>query len=468
MTRWREHPVTVSAVLVAAKSAGLLSRVFRRGSGDALPGRLSEFLLPQLPTILAQQFLHGVIIVTGTNGKTSTTKMLDEILTRAGERVVSNRSGSNMKQGIVSSLISIADVRGRLRGDPTVGLFEVDEATVPLVIKAIGATDLLVTNLFRDQLDRFGEVGTIAATLGKAIEGTQVHIYLNADDPLVASLGGFVKSDRVTYFGFDTEGPSTGALKTAADSVHCPRCGTRLEFDRYYYSHLGHYRCPRGDFDRPDPTVTVSEISRVDASGSTFILRTPQAQYRADMQLGGLYNVYNATAALTVAYGVGLSMTSSFQSLKKATPAFGRLEEITWDERRLLLTLVKNPAGFTQVLNSCLRSETGISVLIAINDAEADGRDVSWLWDVPLECLAGRGHRIIVTGNRADEMALRLRYAGVESTIIVGIPGALDELYRVTEPGSNGYMLATYTAMLSIRRKLAQFVTIAPIGSVLK
>lgn len=465
VTTNKVHPARVTAVLAAAKFTGRLSRALRRGNGDALPGRLAELLLPQLPAILAGQLGRGIIIVTGTNGKTSTTKMLDEILTRGGERVVSNRSGSNLRQGIASTLIAAADVRGRLRGNPTIGLFEVDEASVPLVIEEIGATHLLVANLFRDQLDRFGEVGAVAATLGAAISGSGVSVYLNADDPLVASLGRYAEPGRVHYFGLDADHQSADALRTAADSVHCPACGNRLWFDRTFYSHLGYYRCPEGDFTRPQPTVTASEIDPDEATGSSFTIRTQHGQHRAAMRLGGLYNIYNATAALTLADAVGVPTVSALQSLEQSTPAFGRLEDILWDGRHLRLVLVKNPAGCTQVLQSLLRAETRICVLVAVNDFEADGRDVSWLWDVPFECLTGQRHRIVITGGRSDDLALRLRYAEVASTVITGTSQALGEVYRLTEPGSTAYLLATYTAMLSIRRSLGQHVPLPPIGT---
>ncbi len=227
-------------MLSAAKFAGWLSRVLRRGGGDSLPGVVAQYLLPQLGGILARQLTRGVIIVTGTNGKTTTTKLLGEMLTLRGEEVVSNRSGSNMKQGIISSLIAAAGVRGKLRGSPTIGLFEVDEATVPLVVEAIGATDIVVTNLFRDQLDRFGEVDAVATTVGEAIQATNARVYLNADDPTVASLSRFVGPGRLVYFGLESPAAGVAALKTAVDSAHCPRCDATLRFSRTFYSHLGH------------------------------------------------------------------------------------------------------------------------------------------------------------------------------------------------------------------------------------
>lgn len=446
------------AVLSAAKFAGRLSRILRRGNGDSLPGTIAERLLPQLGTILARQLTSGVIIVTGTNGKTTTTKLLGEMLTLGGERVVSNRSESNMKQGIVSSLIAAAGLGGSLLGNPTIGLFEVDEATVPLLVDAIGATDIVVTNLFRDQLDRYGELDTIAATVGKAIHKAKARVYLNADDPTVASFSRFVNPGQLLYYGLEITATEDASLKTAVDSAHCPLCDTTLRFSRTFYSHLGHYECPRGHFARPRTTVAVSSIERADASGSTFTLVTTEHDYRAEMSLGGVYNIYNALAALAVARGIGVPITTALRSLQAAKPAFGRVETVDWDGRLLQLILVKNPVGFTQILETFLRSRTETNIVIAVNDLDADGRDVSWLWDVPFECLAGRGHSIIATGSRAGDMAVRLHYAEIESTIIGSIPAALDELYRRTGPGQGGYLLTTYTAMPSARRHLGQAV----------
>lgn len=456
----------LSAVLVVAKSAGRLSRLLRRGNGNAVPGRVAEFLFPALVTVLARQLSHGIIIVTGTNGKTTTTKLLGEMLAMAGERVVTNRSGSNMKQGIVSALVSDARVSGAFRGDPTIGLFEVDEATVPLVIDAIGADHVLVTNLFRDQLDRYGEVDALVSTLRTAIERTDAQIYLNADDPLVASLSLSASPERVTYFGLETATGSVDALRTAVDSVHCPRCGTKLRFDRQFYSHLGHYQCPRGDYFRPPPTIAVTNLEHAEADGSSFTLQSAGVLHRADMSLAGLYNVYNAVAAVALACGMGVPTTTAVQSLKAAKAAFGRVEDIDCDGRLLRLILVKNPAGFTQVLDTFLRSAVNDTVLIAVNDLDADGRDVSWLWDVPFEFLLGQGHHIVVAGMRAADMAVRLHYADINAVSLVpAIPGAVQDALGRMKPGDQAYFFTTYTAMLSVRRYLGRLVDLPAIGT---
>ena len=444
----------VIAVLTIAKLAGRLSRMLRRGEGHALPGLVADRLMPQLAYILARQLSGGVVLVTGTNGKTTTTKLLGEMLAMSGQNVVSNRSGSNMKQGVIGSLVAGASVRGVLRGNPTIGLFEVDEATVPLIVDAIGVTAVVVTNLFRDQLDRFGDLDSVAATIGQAIQGTGARVYLNADDPMVTSLSQYVDGDQVVFFGIQSYVRETAPLKTAVDSVHCPRCDAKLEFSLIFYSHLGHYACRSNHFSRPRPSVAVSNVLQVDAHDSIFDVQVNGEDFRADLPLGGLYNVYNALAALTVAGGLGVAARTAVQSLGGAEPAFGRVEEVNWDGRTLHLVLIKNPAGCTQVLETLLLGRRNANILIGVNDLDADGRDVSWLWDVPFECLSERGHRIVATGSRAYDVGLRLQYGGSDSTIIESIPEALDTVLGNMSQEETGFLLTTYTAMFTARKHL--------------
>lgn len=463
----RVAALRISAVLTVAKLAGWLSRNLRRGSGNAVPGAVADFLFPGLIGVLAQQLTEGIVIVTGTNGKTTTTKLVGDMLASSGRKVVTNRSGSNMKQGIVSALVADAGMRGRLRGSPTIGLFEVDEATVPLIMQVTGASHVLVTNLFRDQLDRYGEVDTLVDTLGNALDGTDARIYLNADDPMVASLSHAVGKDQVTYFGLEI--PATAAvdsLQTAVDSTHCPRCGERLRFERRFYSHLGHYACPRNDYVRPHPAVFVSSVKRAGPDGCSFTVHSAGGHHQADLPLGGLYNVYNAVAALALADGLGVSTATALRSLEAATAAFGRVEDIVVDGRLLRLVLVKNPAGFTQVLDTFVRGATDSNVLIAVNDSDADGRDVSWLWDVPFQFMANAGHHVVVAGARAAEMAVRLHYADIDSvSVIPALADAVQEILRQTTPGDGAYFFATYTAMLSLRESLSLLTPISSIGT---
>ncbi len=453
-SRDRGLSLKVIAVLATARSAGWLSRVLRRGEGQALPGLVADRLMPGLAFLLAEQLSEGVVLVTGTNGKTTTTNLLDGMMISSGHGLVSNRDGSNMKQGILAALIAAASVRGILRGHPTMGLFEVDEATVPLLVEAMPVTDIVVTNLFRDQLDRYGDLETVAATIGSGIEASGARLFLNADDPVVASLARYTDGTRVTFFGIDTYVSDVVPLQAAVDSAHCPECGARLDFSRVFYSHLGHFTCPGCDFGRPQPAVAVSGVVSVDAHESVFDVEVNGENIRADLPLGGLYNVYNALAALAVSTGFGVPAPLAVRSLTGAEPAFGRMEEIILDGRIFHLVLIKNPAGCTQVLESLLRRECDSKILIGINDLDADGRDVSWLWDVPFECLSDSGHRIVATGSRAYDVGLRLHYGGVDAEIIESIPAALDSVRLDMDRGEAGFVLTTYTAMYAARKHL--------------
>jgi UDP-N-acetylmuramyl tripeptide synthase len=447
----------ISRLTIAlSKLAGSTSRLLRRGGGDSLPGMVAERCDPRLAARLAAQLPNGVIIVTGTNGKTTTTKLLGEMLTAAGERIVTNPTGSNLKQGIVTALIAGCDLRGRLRGNPTIGLFEVDEAALASVTAVVGARHILVTNLFRDQLDRYGELESTALLIGQGIQGTGARIFLNADDPMVVSLARYVPPGDVTYFGVQ-RGPKGDPVRyrTVSDSDRCPVCDDALTFTLTFYGHIGHYHCDRGHFVRPEPSVAVCDVVRADADGSAFDVSIDGVVHRAEMPLGGLYNVYNAVAALAVATHVGVPPATASRSLTSATPALGRLERFTGRNGDLLMILVKNPAGFTQVLETFLAGQDRPKILIGINDLAADGRDVSWLWDVPFEHLVDSNPYIVVCGTRAADMALRLHYAGVQAIVAPSLHAGLTALRAGLTAGETGYVLPTYTAMVQLRRELA-------------
>jgi UDP-N-acetylmuramyl tripeptide synthase len=441
--------------LAITKTALLLSQKLGRGGGTALPGLLAERLDPHLARKLAAGLPHGVILVTGTNGKTTTTKMMAAMLEAAGERVLTNRAGSNLKRGVVSSLIAAVDRRGRTTA--TIGLFEVDEASLRHVAPEVQPSHVVVTNLFRDQLDRYGELDTTAALIGQGIAATQAHLYLNADDPLVASLAKYAAPERVSYFG--VEGlPSTQAttVSTVTDSDRCPLCGTRLKFSRVFYGHIGHYSCPKGDFKRPRPQVAVTSVQEASLAGSDFTVSVYGKRRELRLPLPGTYNLYNALGALALAAGLDLNPTVVADTLAVTSAAFGRVEQVELRGRKLYLLLIKNPAGFTQVLETFLLGQKQPNVLMIINDNFADGRDVSWLWDVPLEALAPTGAQVWTAGLRGTDMALRLRYAGVTAHAGSDVDQALNQLIAHTPEGGTAFILPTYTAMLGLRKLLAR------------
>lgn len=447
--------------LAVTKTALKLSQRLGRGGGGALPGLIAEKLDPKIGQRLAANLPKGIILVTGTNGKTTTTKLIAAALEAAGERVLTNRTGSNLKRGVLSALIADADLRGRT--EATIGLFEVDEASLRRVAPDLQPSHIVVTNLFRDQLDRYGELDTTAALIGQGIAATSAHVYLNADDPLVASLAKYAAPERVTYFGIEgLPSSSASGQGTAIDSDRCPHCGSSLKFSRRFYGHIGHYECPKGDFDRPQPSVAVVSVERTDLSGIDFTVAIQGRRHDLRLALPGTYNLYNALAAVALTAGLGIDMAVVRPTLATTTAAFGRVEQVTVQGRQLYLLLIKNPAGFTQVLETFLLSEQA-RILMVINDNYADGRDVSWLWDVPLEALAAHKPVVLASGDRGADMAVRLHYAGVEAKYTDSMEKALQELIRATPEGGTAFVLPTYTAMLAIRKLLAQQTEMAEV-----
>ena len=445
----------VPLTLALTKTAGALSRLLGRGGGHALPGLIAERLDPHIGAKLAAGLPGSVILVTGTNGKTTTTKMIAAALEASGERVLTNSTGSNLKRGVVSALIGAANFRGKIRA--TVGLFEVDEASLRQVAPELQPRHILVLNLFRDQLDRFGELDITAALIGQGIGATSARLYLNADDPLVASLAKYAPSaELVSFFGVEGLPATATTHQTATDSDRCPVCRARLKFSRVFYGHIGHYRCPAGDFGRPQPGMAVVNVERSDLKGTDFVVAIDGKRSHVHFALPGTYNLYNALAALSVANGLGIPQPVSASVLASAQAAFGRVEQVEVDGRKLYLLLIKNPAGFTQVLETFLIGRPKLNVLIAINDLDADGRDVSWLWDVPIEAIAASDPRVYVSGLRGTDMALRLHYAGIKTSLAPDFEDALGRLIKATPEGGVAFVLPTYTAMLAIRKILAK------------
>jgi UDP-N-acetylmuramyl tripeptide synthase len=446
-----KHTLTIAA----AKLASAATRSFGRGSGAALPGLIAEKWNPEVGAHLAAQLPHGVILVTGTNGKTTTTKLLADALEKSGERVLNNRTGSNLRRGVLSALIQNSSLRGKTRA--TIGLFEVDEASLRRVVPLVNPKLIVVLNLFRDQLDRYGELDTTAALIGEGIAGApKAKVVLNADDPLVASLAKYANvRANVSYFGIEGLPSSMVSAGTQAiDSDRCPICGRPLEFSRAYYAHIGHYRCTTGDFDRPQPEVALTNVKANSTAGSRFEVSLGGKRHEVNLPLPGVYNLYNALGALAAARVVGVEADTALQAIEGAEAAFGRVETLDWRGRKLSLLLIKNPTGCAQILETFLAKEKNKPVLIAINDNYADGRDVSWLWDVPFELLAGQGHHILTSGVRADDMALRLKYAQIQAEVEPDLAVALEKLAESSKEGDQVYVLPTYTAMLALRKLL--------------
>ncbi|MBA3862083.1 MAG: DUF1727 domain-containing protein, partial [Solirubrobacterales bacterium] len=353
---------------------------------------------------------------------------------------------------------------GGIAGD--LGLFEVDEFWLDRVTGQLRPRALLLANLFRDQLDRYGELETIAERWAEVVRaGGSRTLVLNADDPLVADLGreradgagetGADGAGETVYFGVEDVGVALPGLSHASDSKHCRRCGTPYAYDTVFLGHLGHYHCPAGDNRRPEPQVAAISVVLKGARSAQITLRTPAGTIEVALPLPGLYNVYNALGATALSLALGAGLEDVRAGLEAVSPAFGRAETVQVGERPVSVLLVKNPAGANEVLRT-LALEAGEHDLLAIlNDRTADGRDVSWVWDADFELLADRLRRATCSGTRAAELALRLKYAGVPTERLHVVDDIADGLDAAVAGGEGPlYVLPTYTALLELRREL--------------
>ena len=426
------------------------SRRLGRTGGTTAPGRLLLRLSPGALGRMARDLDEGSLLVSATNGKTTTSAMLAACLERAGRPVVHNRAGSNMAWGVATALLDAGRERGQL------GLFEVDEAWLPAVARDTAPRLLLLSNLFRDQLDRYGELELLAdrwAELTAELDG-RARFVLNADDPLVADLGR--ERDGVTYFGVEDDSQALPGMQHAADSKHCRNCGHAYEYEAIYLGHMGRYRCPNCGRARPEPQVAATRVALDGMSGSRVELRTPQGELALKLPLPGLYNVYNAVAATATALELGVPLATVGEALEGFGGAFGRVETIAVGGRSVSILLIKNPAGANEVLRTLTLEDGRLDLWMALNDGIADGRDVSWIWDADFEVLAGRVRRVTCSGTRAEEMALRLKYAEIDADIQVERDlGTSLDLAVATAEGEHLYALPTYTALLELRDLLA-------------
>jgi UDP-N-acetylmuramyl tripeptide synthase len=466
---FRVPPRTVLAVL-AGKIAAVTTRTLGKGGGTSLPGLVATRIQPNLVHALSAQLQAGAIVVSGTNGKTTTSRMLASILTGAGFTVLSNSTGSNLTRGVASALLEQVDLLGTIRDEvPTLGLFEVDEAALPEVVEMIQPAKLLLNNLFRDQLDRYGEVATVARLWSKAITRLPAGavVIANADDPLVAEVA-VGSSELPLYFGISSV-PDKGAIgEHASDVKSCPRCGGPIEYSLVTLGHLGHYACSRCAFVRPAPIVRAENVRLRGISGSDFALAAGGSTATVHLPLPGLYNVYNALAAAAAATALGVDISRIANALGQVTAAFGRMERLNVEGRTVYLALAKNPAGFNEIMRTILQSSEHANLLVLLNDNTADGHDVSWIWDADVEMLAGHVAQVVFSGTRAADMALRFKYAEVT----VGRPGnshiesnteaALVRALAGLTAGEVLFIVPTYTAMLDVRGVLTRLGHVKP------
>lgn len=444
----------------AGKTVIGLSRRLGKG-GSTLPGRVARVIDPLVLERLGRQPRRGTIAVSGTNGKTTTSKMLSDILEAAGERVTHNRAGANLIFGLTAAFLGDTTWGGRVRG--SVALMETDEATMPRACRELRPRAALVTNFFRDQLDRYGELEHTVNFVARGLEALAAggQACLNADDPLCASLGARLPAGTTAlFYGIEDTSRGLAKMEQAAEAKHCRNCGAPLRYAVYHYAHLGHWACPECGLTRSRPEVYVDRIEATDSRGSTVHIVTPQGDFTVRLQVPGLYNIYNALGAVAGALALGVPLAAIEAGLKATSTQFGRMEAITMAERELFMALVKNPVGFNEVIRTVRESGEGRYLLIAINDLYADGTDISWLWDVDFESLRQDPIEFVVcAGLRADDMALRLKYAGLpvqRLQVEADLAAALDRALEQTPRGETLYVMPTYTAMLGLREVIAR------------
>jgi UDP-N-acetylmuramyl tripeptide synthase len=515
----RRTSLRAGLAVVGGRAVGALSRRLHLGGGTSVVGLVAQRVYPDIVGHLATQLEHGSVVVTGTNGKTTTSGFIAAILGDAGLRVWRNREGSNLMGGIASSLVIRALPNGNLRRDGrAISILEVDEAVVPLALQSVSARVVLFTNLFRDQLDRYGEVDSVAARWQQAIKelSTDTVLILNADDPTTASLGEMF-TGRVLYFGIDDPALDLSTQQKnderhqVIDTRTCPQCGGEYRYELRFFSHMGHYQCLGCGRQRPQPDVRAVQAqsdtfdrTRIHIA-STIATATTKQQQEIVIPLPGIYNVYNALAATAVAQALGIGWEPIMTGIEQFKPIFGRGERLQIEGRTLRLLLAKNPTGFNEVLRTLFNEGTRRHVLFVLNDNIADGRDVSWIWDVDFERAVHQTMTLVVTGGRALDLALRLKYAGVnedEMSIVTmaplramkresaltnrnqrrrknstvkgaegteqealhadsihryerfGIAEALDAAVRQTPAGETLFVVPTYTGLLDIQREL--------------
>jgi UDP-N-acetylmuramyl tripeptide synthase len=463
------------AAILAGKLAGAASRMLQRGGGTAIAGVVAERIDPRIVARLAPQARAGAIAVTGTNGKTTTSLMLSRIARAAGYDPLHNASGSNMMRGIAATYIDAASPGGRITNAARrLAILEVDEATLPAIVPAVRPRAIVFTNLFRDQLDRYGEVDHVATLWQRALTSSSPQppppastasdtqpggevptLILNADDPAVAHLGKATNA-RIIYYGINDTSVAADDIDHASDFRQCLDCGETLAYSATFYGHVGHWRCVSCGNARPAPHISARRVTLGD-DVTALDIDLPDGSMRVALPLSGLYNACNALAATAGAIALGLPRDAIVAALEGFTAAFGRQERFSIDGRDVRMLLGKNPTGLNQVLRTLAARPGRKHTLFLLNDNFADGRDISWIWDADYELLQPQTERTLAAGARAEDLALRLKYAGYGADVPVerDIGRAIDAAIASTPPGGTLYVLPTYTAMLESREILA-------------
>lgn len=439
--------------VAACKLSRFMLRKLGKG-GTNVPGRVALAIEPKLLGILAKDVT--TIIVTGTNGKTTTSRMIEKCLSDSGYKYFANKSGANMLSGITAEFAMNSTLGGKNKYE--YALVECDEAAFKTVSKYVDAKCVVVTNVFRDQLDRYGEIThTLNSILIGIKNSPNAVVCINADDSLSVSMKDEI-DNKVVFYGVESE-IYKNRVEEMSDAPYCIKCKTEYVYDYVTYGHLGGFRCPNCGYARPNAEVTVEKVIESTADSSTIELQFGGSTYTATINLPGGYNIYNATATAAAGYVLGLKDDIIINALNSFECGFGRMEKFTIDETDIRMILIKNPAGCNQVLNFLSNLTKPSLFIVALNDRYADGTDISWIWDVDFEKLNSISEMLTgvwVTGIRADEMAMRFKYAGLPMEKIKVIKD-YDALIKEAVAQKNPvYIMPTYTAMLDIREKFSK------------
>ena len=500
--------------VTAGKLAAWASKTLTKGAGTSLPGVVALKVFPQVLKALAHQVpKQGIIGITGTNGKTTSAGLIAAFLEAKPAQVIHNQLGANMLSGITSALLLQTDATACLKADNLV--LEIDEASLTKVTAQAPLHTLAVTNLFRDQLDRYGELDTTAQFIINAFPNVSGAIILNADEPLVASMGKHIPTGvKPLFFGIDSlpfgqsdsdsrpfsrlerweqilgmrngepqvytevhEDSSTandnedapdiescnrssvqadGGVPFPLEVCSCPSCGTDLSYTHRFYAQVGHYHCENCGYQRPTPSVLGTVLKQSPAEAVLKIQAPALGQtepFELKTSLVGTFNLYNLLLAVTVGLLHGVSPKTMQLALNAYEGVFGRAERRMVQGKAVQVLLIKNPAGATEVLK-LVEQDPNARLLIAINDDYADGRDVSWLWDAPFERLTKATAPLFVSGRRSGDMAVRLQYAGVSANAIIeqeALKIGLKQALDAVQPHETLYILPTYTVLLQLR-----------------
>lgn len=422
-----------------------LSKFLFKG-GTNFPGKIALRLDKDILKTIADNY--EVILVTGTNGKTTTTSMINSIIKESNKPVITNNTGANMYTGIVACFIS--NYSFKKSNSKKIAVIEVDEANVKFITEYISPKIITITNLFRDQLDRYGEVYT---TLKKILEGVEKTptstLVLNGDESL---LGNLKLKNNIVYYGFDTKVHENKIVDINADAKFCTICKAPYKYNFITYNHLGDFYCSECGYKRPTLTYSVDKIVDLNTSSSTVHINNKEYYINQP----GTYNIYNALCAYSIAKELGLQENTIEHALKTVASSFGRQETLNIEGKEIKIILVKNPAGYDEAVNTINLDKRKINLSLLLNDNYADGKDVSWIWDVNFERLVSLNiNKIMVSGIRLYDMAIRLKVAGFPAASFLLCPDEemlLDSIK--TCDGEVVYILATYTAMINLRKFL--------------